>query len=164
MPTLPIVPLSEVYILAINECHVKIAQGLGGHSVENVTFTAQNVQLDWTVPVTGGTFNYSMLLQAFSTLIELNVRQNSPLPELIAKDFSFTVAHSNERHYTGNGRVGFLRAGNDVLPKRSLNPGPALQLLQPPASQQRNTATSLGFKYVNSRLFIPLQPFPYRTH
>ena len=164
VPTLPIVPLSEVYILAINECHVKIAQGLGGHSAENVTFTAQDVELYWTVPPTVGSLNYSMLLRAFSTLAGLNVRQNSPLPELFAKDLSFTVAHRNEKRYVGNGRVGFSQDNSEVLAKRSLDPGPAPQLLQSLTPQQGNTTTSLSFKYVDLRLFFPPQIFPYRIH
>ena len=164
MPTLPIFALSEVYILAINECHVKIAQGLGGHSAENVTFTVQDVELDWAVPATGGTLNNSMLLLALSTLVDLNVRQNSPLPELFAKDLSFTVAHRNERRYMGNGRVGFSQDGSEILAKRSLDSSPVPQLLQPLTSQQGNTTTSLSFKYVNLRLFFPPQIFPYRTH
>ena len=163
LPTLPIVPLSEVYILAMTECNVKIAQGLGGHSSENLTFTAQDVQLDWEVSVTGAGLNYSMLLRVFATLVELNVRPASPLPDLIAKDLSFTVAHRIERRYTGSGVVSVSEAGNEVLAKRSLNPSPAPQLLQPLASQQPNTTSSLSFKYVNSQLLFPLYP-SYTAH
>ena len=159
VPNLRIVPLSEVYILAMNECHVKIAQGFGGDPSENLTFTSQNVQLDWKAAVasaTSATLNYYTLLQVFVTLVDLNVRQSSPLPELIAKDLFFTVAHRNERRYTGNGLVNISDAGNEVLAKRSLIPSPAPQLLQAPASEQDKTTNSLSFKYVTLRLFIPL--------
>ena len=156
MPNLRIVPLSEVYILAMNECHVKIAQGFGGDPSENLTFTSQNVQLDWRAAVASATLNYSTLLQVFVTLVDLNVRQSSPLPELIAKDLFFTVAHRLERSYTGNGVVNISEAGYEVLAKRSLNPDPAPQLLQAPASEQDNTITSLSLKYVALRLFVPI--------
>ena len=106
-------------------------QGLGGHSSENLTFTAQDVQLEWEVSVTGAGLNYSMLSKVFATLVELNVRPASPLPDLIAKDLSFTVVHRNERRYTGSGVVSVTEAGNEVLAKRSLNPSPAPHLLQP---------------------------------
>ena len=164
VPTLPIAPLSEVYMLASNECRVKIAQDLGGQSSESMTFTVQDVQLNWAVPDIGVTLlNYSMLLQVFATLVGLNVRQNSPLPELIAKDLSFTVAHGDKREFMGTGLVGIREASNEILAKRSLNPSPVPQLLEPDASQQPNTTTSLSFKYVSSQSLLSHHP-SYTAH
>ena len=127
-------------------------------------FTAQDVQLEWVATTDIRLFNYTTLLRVFETLMELNVRQRSPLPELFGKDLSFEVIHDTERFYTGNGRVKKIpEAGDEILAKKSVNTSPAPQLLQPPASRQFNITTSLISKYVNSQL-LSLLHSSYTAH
>ncbi len=128
-----------------------------------MTFTAKDVQFEWVGLDTSRAVNYTALLLVFEALVEFNVRPTSPLPELFAKDLSFTVANRIEKFYAGNGWVGEPEAGNEILAKKSVITSPALQLLQPPASQQPNITTSLSFKYVNPQLLSPLHP-SYTAH
>lgn len=146
-PTLPVASLREAYTLAMRGCLVKIAQGFGDFPSVSATFTAEDVHLDWVIRDTDSALNYSMLLLVFQALVNLNVRQTSPLPDLIGKDLSFTVADRIDGSNMGDGRiVGIGEADSEVLAKRSVNPSPAPELLQPLASQQLRTTTSLSSK------------------
>ena len=132
-------------------CLIKEAQGFGESPSVSATFTTQDVKLDWVIPEIGIALKYSMLLEVFKELFNINVRQTSPLPILIGKDFSFIVVDRTAELYMGEGMiVGISEADSEILAKRSVDPSPAPELLQPLASQQPSTTASLSSKYVHS--------------
>lgn len=133
-----------------------MAQGYGNSPSVSATFTTRDVKLDWVTPGAGRALNYSILLQVFKELMNINVRETSPLPILIGKDLSFTVVDRTGESSMGEGMVVSNReADNEILAKRSVDPSPAPELLQPLASHQPSTTTYLSSKYVHSQLLFP---------
>ena len=156
-PTLPIASLEDVYTRAMQGCLVKIAQGFGESPSVSATFTTQDVRLDWVISDTGSALNYSMLLEVFKELWNLNAREvSSPVLILVGKDLNFTITDRTNELSMGEGMiVGIREADSEILAKRSVDPSPAPELLQPLASQQPSNTTSLSSKYVHSRLLFP---------
>ena len=150
-PILPIASLREVYTAAIQGCLVKIAQGFGASPSVSATFNAPDVKLYWVAPEYGTALNYEMLLQLFHSLVNLNVRETSPFPNLIGKDFSFVVVDRADGSHMGDGIIMDTRvADSEILAKRSVDPSSAPELLQPLASQQPSTTAILRSKYVQT--------------
>ena len=114
------------------------------------------------IPEFGTALNYEMLLQVFNALVNLNVRETSPFPNLIRKDFTFVIVDRTDGSHMGDGIIMDTRvADSEILAKRSIDPSPAPKLLQPVASQQPSTTASLSSKYVHSRLLSAfLLPMP----
>ena len=155
-PALPIASLEEVYTIAINRYIFLVSAGLGDSPSVSATFTTQEVKLDWVIPDTGSALNNSMLLQVFRQLHVLNVLQTSPVQILIGKDLNFTVVDLYHELNMGKGMVvGIREADSEIVAKRSVDPSPAPELLQPLASQQPSTTASLSSKYVHSQLLFP---------
>ena len=105
-----------------------------------------------------------MLLQVFKELLNINVLETSPLPILRGKDLSFIVVDHTRELDMGEGTIVSIReADREPLAKRSVDPSPAPELLQPLASQQPSTTASLSSKYVHSQLLFPFHlPTPHK--
>lgn len=137
-------------------CLVKIAQGLGSSPSVSATFNAPDVRLYWVIPEYGSALNYEMLLQVFHALINLNVRETSPFPNLIGRDFTFVIIDRTDGSHMGDGIILDTRvADSEILAKRSVDPSSPYELLQPVASQQPSTTASLSSKYVHSQILFP---------